>query len=82
MTDDEKLRHHVDLFDRTATRMGLDLEELAITGKLPFEEIAGAVLRCTNCAHPEDCALRLDTPSTAPVAAPEYCQNGELFKTL
>ncbi len=82
MTDDAKIRHHVDLFDRTAKRMGLDLEELAIEGKLPFDEIADAVLRCANCAHPEDCAHRLNMANPETSNPPDYCRNNELFKSL
>ncbi len=43
------LKTHAALFDRMAETVGLDLQEEAISGRLRFDEISEAVLRCTRC---------------------------------
>lgn len=50
----DKLRTHAALFDDMGQALGLDLQEEAIAGRLNFDEIGEAVLRCTRCAHPEN----------------------------
>ena len=76
-----KLRHHAALFDDTASRLGLDLQEAAIRGALKFEEISDAVLRCAGCSEPEACARWLKDEG-AVVAVPQYCRNTNLLKRL
>ena len=76
-----QLRHHAALLDDTASRLGMDLQEAAIRGALKFDEISEAVLRCTTCSQPEDCAQRLQEDG-AVVATPHYCRNTALLKRL
>ena len=76
-----KLRHHAALFDDTASRLGLDLQEAAIRGALKFEAISDAILRCTGCSEPEACARWLKEEG-AVVAVPQFCRNTNLLKRL
>lgn len=76
------LKRHADLMDRMATTLGLDLEEKAMSGDLPFDEIAEAVMRCTNCTGAGECEGWLKAHEAGSEETPEYCQNSELFQTL
>ena len=82
MPDQEKIRHHAGLFDKTAARVGVDLEEVTLSGKMTFDELAEAVLRCTQCSNPQACAKWLDTPVTENENLPEYCENISLLQGL
>lgn len=82
MTDQRILKRHADLLDRTATRLGLDLEELSLSGAISIDEISDAVLRCVGCTNPEDCAHWLERDEGKVVAPPVYCRNGELMARL
>lgn len=83
MRERSTLRLHADLFDRMSTAMGLDLQEEAIAGRLQFDEISEAVLRCSRCASPGQCAAKLDMPQLALFGeAPEYCRNRDLLAYL
>jgi hypothetical protein len=82
MTAPDKYKKHADLFDRTATRLGLDLEELAMAGALSIDEISDAVLRCTECSNPSDCRHWLDRNEGIAEAPPIYCRNQELMDAL
>ena len=78
-------RKHADLFDRMATRVGVDLEEALFRGRLQPGDLSGAVLACTDCSDPQDCARWLDRseaeggPRDRP---PGYCRNGDLLAAL
>lgn len=76
------LKRHADLMDRMAETLGIDLEEKALRGDLPFGEIAEAVLRCTGCTNAEDCAGWLKDQEATAAQTPSYCRNTELFRTL
>ena len=82
MTESDKFKKHAALFDRTATRLGIDLEELAMTGALSIDEISEAVLRCTECSNPSDCRHWLDRDEGIAKAPPVYCRNQELMDVL
>ncbi len=76
------LKRHADLMDRMATTLGLDLEEKALRGDLPFDEISEAVLRCTGCTGAGDCNHWLEAHPEGAEQTPSYCRNSDLFKTL
>ncbi|MFP4405668.1 DUF6455 family protein [Rhodosalinus sp.] len=82
MQSDNILKHHAALVDRMAGRLGLDLEEVALRGKLSVDEIGDAVLTCTGCSRPGDCARWLDAQDEAAAHPPGYCRNAELFARL
>lgn len=81
MTDVPNLKRHAALFDRMATALGIDLEEEAMRGRLAFDEIADAVLRCTGCSDPGHCHGALAT-GEARTEAPGYCRNRALMSRL
>ena len=76
------LKRHADLMDRMATTLGLDLEEKALRGELPFDEIPDAVLRCTGCTGAGECEAWLKAHEAGSDETPAYCRNSALFKTL
>ncbi|WP_197919009.1 DUF6455 family protein [Thiosulfatihalobacter marinus] len=81
MSDIGKIRHHAALFDRVAGRAGVDLQDAAIAGALPYDGIADAVLRCMDCPLPEACQVWLEEPAGADIA-PEFCVNREIVSEL
>lgn len=82
MTPTSDLKRHASLLDRTASRLGLDLEEEALAGRLAFDEISEAVLRCASCACPDDCAQWLARADAVESAPPVYCRNRTLLERL
>lgn len=81
MLNRKTLKRHADLLDRMAGQVGLDLEEEVYRGRMQFDEIADAVLRCTGCSNPDHCAGWLDT-AEAREDPPGYCRNASLFRSL
>lgn len=75
------LRRHADLLDNMANKLGVDLEESVMAGKMEFDGIADAVLRCTGCNHPDHCTSLL-AQGEALSEAPDYCQNRHLMAQL
>ena len=83
MGEQSTLRTHAALFDTMGQAVGLDLQEEAIAGRLQFEEISEAVLRCTRCAHPETCQRWLQGTGQEVVQnTPDYCRNRDLLGYL
>jgi hypothetical protein len=81
MIDRETLKKHAAMFDTMSQKLGHDMQQRALDGDIPFDEIADGVLRCAQCSSPEDCASRM--AKTTQLDAPfSYCQNTELFKDL
>ncbi len=78
------LRTHAALFDEMGRALGLDLQEAAIAGRLNFDEIGEAVLRCRRCAHPGKCAVWLQSHDGQGTAGdtPDYCRNRDLLGYL
>ncbi|WP_083097971.1 DUF6455 family protein [Pseudophaeobacter leonis] len=76
------LKTHAALFDDMSRAVGLDLPEEAVSGRLQFDEISEAVLRCSRCAHPTDCAAQLSGGMAEISAAPDYCRNRDLLDFL
>lgn len=78
------MKTHAELFDRMGAAVGLDLQDEAIAGKLQFDEIADAVVRCTKCGQPEACKSWLKDREAQPATetAPNYCRNLDLFDFL
>ncbi|MFP4274209.1 MAG: DUF6455 family protein [Paracoccaceae bacterium] len=83
MQSQKTFRRHAGLVDRMASTLGLDLEETALRGELPVDEIADAVLRCTACTDPGGCEHWLDTQGQGDAdRPPAYCRNADLFTGL
>lgn len=82
MQDTVVLKKHAALFDDMGTALGLDLQNRAIGGDLPLDEISEAVLRCTECAHPEKCARMLAFTELQATTPPDYCRNRDLLDHL
>ena len=82
MREYSTLKTHAALFDGMSQTLGLDLQEKAIAGHLQFDEISEAVLRCSRCAHPDQCSARLAPGGAGFEAAPDYCRNRDLLAYL
>lgn len=94
MADLAQLRRHARLFDHMGKAVGLDLQEEAIQGRLQFEEIAEAVLRCSRCSEAGACQHWLEQCDAAQSRSstsgqdvqnstpPDYCRNADLFSYL
>lgn len=81
MPNRETLRLHAGLFDRMATKLGVDLESAAIDGDVSIDQISDAVIRCTDCPNPAYCQAFLDHSEVAQ-RTPEYCRNQDLLRKL
>ncbi|EBA15870.1 hypothetical protein RSK20926_14604 [Roseobacter sp. SK209-2-6] len=83
MREHSTLKTHAALLDQMGRALGLDLQDEAISGRLQFDEISEAVLRCTRCGYPERCRKCVSTMRHAALAqAPDYCRNGDLLAYL
>lgn len=82
MQDPRKLKRHAELIDKMATARGIDLEESLMRGDLEIEAISDAVLRCTACSNPENCAGWLNEQEGIAQTSPSYCRNAALFNEL
>lgn len=76
------LKRHADLVDRMADRVGLDLEQTVMEGRMRPDDISDAVLACTGCANPTACGHWLDEPAADTNTTPDYCRNAGLFARL
>ncbi len=76
------LDKHARLVSRMAEALGIDLDEAAMRGVLPRSELTDAVLRCTGCTNPDQCARWLDESAGDAGDSPAFCRNSDLFKTL
>lgn len=81
MADPNTLKHHADLVDRMAQTVDVDLEDAVLSGAARFDDIADAVLKCTQCSNPGHCEDWLDRTRQAD-APPTYCKNSALFARL
>lgn len=82
MYDSTTLKKHAALFADMGSAVGLDLQQQAIEGTLPKEEISEAVLRCAKCAHPGKCSGLLARPEYQTTMPPDYCRNRDLLDYL
>ena len=82
MQDTNKIKHHAQLLDQTAERLGVDLQEAAIRGDMHFGEIADALMRCMQCSNPKDCASRLAKDDTGAKVPLQYCENADMLIRL
>ena len=80
MSSNPIFRRHAALVDRMADRIGTDLEEAVLRGRLEFEELSEAVIRCASCLNPDRCEYILDHSIGS--GAPAYCRNTELFNRM
>lgn len=81
MSIETKLKAHAALVDQMAQKLGVDLEDAVLSGAARFDDVADAVLRCTECSDPGHCQGWL-AQSGARDAPPAYCRNVDLFADL
>ena len=76
------LTKHANLVNRMAEAVDAPFDEAILDGRLPAESLRSAILRCTSCEHPDDCARWLAAHPQGADAPPGYCRSGELFSEL
>lgn len=77
------LERHAGLVDRMADRLGVDLEQAMMEGRLTQGQLGDAVLSCTGCSQPDTCERWLDLfEDGTEETAPGYCRNGEMLANL
>ncbi len=81
MQSTSTIRRHARLFSEMADAQGVDLEEAVLRARIPPDEIAEGVLRCTGCAEPDKCEAALRDAERLE-AVPSYCRNAELLDAL
>ncbi|MFN3144213.1 MAG: DUF6455 family protein [Paracoccaceae bacterium] len=77
-----KLDHHADLVHRMADTVGVDLAEGAMRGRIMEQELRSVVMRCMSCTEGEACEHWLEEHAKGADAAPDYCRNKSLLRTL
>lgn len=82
MTGKTTLTRHADLMDRMANAVGVDLEQAMMEGRMTMDQLGDAVLACTGCTNPENCAHLLADQCGALPAPPDYCRNSETLLRL
>lgn len=82
MLSKDQIKRHAILMDRMAGARGLDMEEQVLRGNISSAEVADAVLSCTNCSNPGDCARWLEAHADGAAESPSYCRNEGLFGDL
>jgi len=82
MTLTDKFHRHAKLVERMASRVGVDLDEALQRSELPAAEFLEGVYTCIGCENVEACEHWLEAPGEGADAAPGYCRNAKLFKSL
>ena len=76
----DRIDRHANLVNRMADTVGADMGAALLEGRVTAEDLRGAVLRCTRCAHVETCVGWLGRNEAAGAdATPEYCRNRQLM---
>ena len=82
MVNRATIKHHAGLMDDMAGAVGVDMEEAMLEGQLTMDQLNDAVLSCTGCSNPENCAHWLEAQTDTAEATPEYCRNGGMLSRL
>jgi len=82
MQSPSKIKSHTKLFLRMADTQGVDVDEQVMRGNLDPEVVPQAVLRCTACTRPQECAHWLASHPPTDARVPNYCMNKNLLASL
>lgn len=82
MPTNQMQKRHIELMERMADALGLDLDEKIMEGQLDIETLDDAVLRCTGCADPAACEHWLGAQEGIAPTTPDTCRNMALFDML
>lgn len=75
-----KIDRHAQLVGRMGRACGVDFGASLASGRISAETYRAAVLSCSHCARPEDCAAGLDADVFS--SAPSWCRNVDLLARL
>lgn len=76
----EKIDRHAELVRRMGQRVGVDLADEVISGRLSAEAYRSGVFACTQCGSVEGCEKLLAEGGEG--EAPDYCVNKRIFDRL
>lgn len=82
MTWMTRFDRHADLVTRMCGTLGVDLDEEALRGTLPPEDLRATVVNCMSCTGAGACAGWLDEHSRGSTVTPSYCRNKERLERL
>jgi len=82
MSLSKKLDRHARLVERMASAQGIDLDEALQRAELQSGELRAGVYRCVGCENVGTCEHWLAEHRDGADAAPDYCRNSALFKSL
>jgi len=79
----DKYDKHSELVAKMSAKLGVDLTEKLVEGKVGAQVLRGTVLHCMSCEAPEECREWLDENEGGPdTEAPAYCRNKVLLEEL
>lgn len=82
MTIMQKIDRHANLMHRMAETVGADLGDALVSGRLSGQQVRSAVIRCSGCAHADECVGWLGDHAGGAEAAPSFCRNAGLLARL
>ncbi|MGB0900518.1 DUF6455 family protein [Halocynthiibacter sp.] len=79
----DKYDRHAGLVGQMAGKLGVDMTEKFLDGKIGAQTLRGTVLQCMSCKKPGACEQWLNTKADgAAEQTPEYCENKVLLEEL
>lgn len=78
----KKLAKHADLMGEMTQKVGIEMGDELISGRLSATEIRDAVYACTHCKNVSDCKVFLGDTNAVVEQAPEYCLNKQMISKL
>lgn len=79
----EKYDRHAELSGKMAGKLGVDLTEKYLEGKISAQALRGTVVQCMRCKNPDGCEKMLAGLGDAELMkAPEYCENRVMLEAL
>jgi len=79
----DKYDHHADLVGKMAGKLGVDMTQKLLDGKIGAQTLRGTVFHCMSCKNSDGCAKWLDEQVDGTAEdTPEYCENKVLLKAL
>jgi hypothetical protein len=78
----DKFDEHNRLMGRMADRLGVDLGDALVDGRLGEPDLRRMMFSCLACREPGACRQFLDDKEADTVVAPGFCNNREVMNRL
>ncbi|MCI2400365.1 DUF6455 family protein [Aliiroseovarius subalbicans] len=82
MPQTDKRNRHIQLVNRMADTLGLDLRREVEGARLSATQFDATVTRCMDCRDPDGCDLWLDQHGAGARHTPGLCRNKALLENL